>query len=122
LFECRQSFGAQLLHSEPRGCIHQFWFLKPWLNSSPFTFRYFPKIAKKPSIQLVFDLQASEASDVGSIRISQQNQQLDLVGGCNALKPRDLELWGRFRSPPPFFSSSVRNEHVRRLSELTAPV
>jgi hypothetical protein len=32
---------------------------------------------------------------------SQQNQQLDLVGGCNTFKSRDLEIWGRVRSPPP---------------------
>jgi hypothetical protein len=32
---------------------------------------------------------------------SQQNQQLELVGGCNAMKSRDLELWGHVRSPPP---------------------
>jgi hypothetical protein len=33
--------------------------------------------------------------------LSQQNQQLDLEGGCNAAKSRDLEVWGCFRSPPP---------------------
>ena len=32
---------------------------------------------------------------------SQQNQQLKLVGGCNAIKSRDLKIGGRVRSPPP---------------------
>jgi hypothetical protein len=34
-------------------------------------------------------------------RLSQQNQQLNLVGGCNAIKSRDLKIGGRVRSPPP---------------------
>src|SRR5262249_27190462 len=29
----------------------------------------------------------------GSSRLAQQNQQLDLVGGCNAVKSRDLEIY-----------------------------
>jgi hypothetical protein len=33
-------------------------------------------------------------------RFSQQNQQLALGGGCNAIYPLDLEFWGRVRSPP----------------------
>jgi|ERR1700688_2159977 len=38
----------------------------------------------------------------------QQNQQLDLEGGCNAAKSRDLEVWGCFRSPPPPPPNSFR--------------
>jgi hypothetical protein len=33
--------------------------------------------------------------------VSQQNQQLNLVGGCNAINSRDLEIGGHVRSPPP---------------------
>jgi hypothetical protein len=38
---------------------------------------------------------------------SQQNQQLKLVGGCNAIKSRDLKIGGRVRSPPPLPSQFV---------------
>jgi hypothetical protein len=34
--------------------------------------------------------------------LSQQNQQLNLVGGCNAVNSRDLEIGGHVRSPPPY--------------------
>jgi hypothetical protein len=43
----------------------------------------------------------SQASDVDRTSSSQQNQQLNLVGGCNALKSRDLKIGGYVRSPPP---------------------
>jgi hypothetical protein len=33
--------------------------------------------------------------------LSQQNQQLNLVGGCNAIKSRDLKIVGRIRSFDP---------------------
>jgi hypothetical protein len=33
--------------------------------------------------------------------ISQQNQQLDLEDGCNAINPRDFVVRGRVRPPPP---------------------
>jgi hypothetical protein len=31
--------------------------------------------------------------------ISQQNQQLDLAGGCNAINPRDFVVWGSCSIP-----------------------
>ena len=51
-------------------------------------------------------------------RLNQQNQQLDLVGGCNAMKSRDLEIWGRVRSPPPLPISFIRNALLKRLTPI----
>ena len=57
---------------------------------------------------------------------SQQNQQLNLVGGCNAIKSRDLEIRGRVRSPPPLpistlFTCSWKNSRALE-GALTAPL
>ena len=52
---------------------------------------------------------------VPTARPSQQNQQLDLVGGCNAIKSRDLEIWGCVRSPPPLPNPKTflaQNQHL----------
>jgi hypothetical protein len=41
---------------------------------------------------------------------NQQNQQLNLVGGFNAINSRDLEIGGRVRSPSPlpaFFTKDL---------------
>jgi hypothetical protein len=32
-------------------------------------------------------------------KVSQQNQQLDLAGGCNAIIPRDFVVWGSCSTP-----------------------
>jgi len=36
---------------------------------------------------------------MSSAWISQQNQQLDLAGGCNAMIPRDFVVWGSCSIP-----------------------
>jgi hypothetical protein len=41
--------------------------------------------------------------------LNQQNQQLDLVGGCNAINSRDLEIGGHVRSPPPLPNYFIQN-------------
>ena len=41
-------------------------------------------------------------TSAAGLALSRQNQQLDLVGGCNAIKSRGLEIWGCVRSPPPY--------------------
>jgi hypothetical protein len=34
-----------------------------------------------------------------NVALSQQNQQLDLVDGCNAIIPRDFVVWGSCSTP-----------------------
>jgi hypothetical protein len=51
--------------------------------------------------------------------LNQQNQQLDSVGGCNAIKSRDLEIGVHVRSPPPLPISSVLNHLAANFNTLS---
>ncbi len=54
---------------------------------------------------------------------SHQNQQLKLVGGCNAIKSRDLKIGDRVRSPPPLPRSTLFKCSWNNLGALlTAPL
>ena len=66
--------------------------------------REWPELPDKP------DADALEAKLVATLGVGsqaenwlfgQQNQQLKSVGGCNAIKSRDLKIGGHVRSPPP---------------------
>ncbi len=50
--------------------------------------------------------------DPTKTRTSQQNQQLDLAGGCNAVIPQDFVVRGRVRSPPPLPILLLENTRV----------
>jgi hypothetical protein len=59
---------------------------------------------KKPPIcafLAVYNISFPIFRDSRGLPFGQQNQQLKLVGGCNAVKSRDLKIGGRVRSPPP---------------------
>src|SRR6267143_1204391 len=46
---------------------------------------------------------------MSSAWISQQNQQLDLAGGCNAMIPRDFVVWGSCSIPTAPTKSPVES-------------
>jgi len=46
-----------------------------------------------------FELSDSNIPKVFGFEIIQQNQQLDLAGGCNAIIPQDFVVWGSCSIP-----------------------
>jgi hypothetical protein len=62
--------------------------------------RQAPTILSSPPQRLrPFELSDSNTRNVLGFKFNQQNQQLDLAGGCNAINPRDFGVRGSCSIP-----------------------
>jgi hypothetical protein len=75
-------------------------------RTEPMTKRQLPSAAKSAAKTMTGTVEESSFSTTkrrkaltGKASLSQQNQQLDLVGGCNAMIPRDFVVRGSCSIP-----------------------